>query len=352
MDWIRDNKPLAVILGIIIAASLALGYLLFDSWSKYAETKESYLGMSANVAQLKGRRLAPTDENLKEKQALVDEFGTQVNQLHKALLILQPPVEPIKNIEFQAKLKDKVAEARKDAGLARMVLPADFAFGFEEYTSNLPSENASAELSGYLDAMVALVKLFMSCNVESVDLLDRSKLPVEGGATKAATPPQRNARPGMQQQPVMAGPAVLEKREISVILTLDQGALQNLTTKLATPAEMPYFTSLRLLRIENQRQDGPPRDAGGAGSANAAPPPPAPAPAATPAPAAAGAAGAKPAAGAAPVVEEIRPPDPAPPDATPLIGMEKLKVRMDIDLVKFLDPTTAAAPQGAPGAQR
>lgn len=342
MDWIRDNKPLAVILGIILAASLALGYLLFDSWSKYSETKDSYVGLGANVAQMRSMRLAPTEENLKAKQALVDEFAVQVNQLGKTLLILQPKVEPIKNIDFQAKLKEKVAEARKEAGLARLALPAEFAYGFDEYTSNLPSEAASTELSGYLDAMVTIVKLFMSCNVESVDVLDRSRLPVEDGG-KAATPApqQRNGRPGAGQM-AQAGPSILEKRQISVVLTLDQGALQNLVTKLATPSDMPFFTTLRLLRIENQRQEGPARAEG----ATAAVAPPAPAPAPAP--------GATPAAGgqATAASDEIRPPDPAPADAVPLIGMEKLRVRMDIDLVKFLDAAGGAAPQQAAPAVR
>lgn len=342
MDWIRENKPLAVILGIILATSLALGYFLFDSWSKYSETKESYLGLGSNVAQMRAMRLAPTEENLKAKQALVEEFATQVNQLGKTLLILQPKAEPMKNIDFQSKLKEKVAEARKDAGMARMALPAEFAFGFDEYTSNLPAEAASTELSGYLDAMVALVKLCMSCNVESVDVLDRSKLAIEQSGSAAPAPQQRNGRPGVPQQ--QAGGGVLEKRQISAILTLDQGALQLLTTKLATPAEMPFFTTLRLLRIENQRQEGPVRAEGGrdGGGMNNSSPAPAP----TGGGAATGAA-------AAAAADEIRPPDPAPPDATPLIGLEKLKVRMEIDLVKFLDAAGGAAPQqAAPAAQR
>ena len=34
MEWIRENKPLAAILGVIIAGSLALGYLLFDALAR------------------------------------------------------------------------------------------------------------------------------------------------------------------------------------------------------------------------------------------------------------------------------------------------------------------------------
>lgn len=318
MDWIRENKPLAAILGVIIVGSLALGYLLFDAWGTYTEAKDAYLGLGNQVAGMKGARLAPTDENLKAKQAQVEEYAKVVNTLGTTVLLLQPKVEPIKDIEFQAKLKAKISDIRKTVQ-SKMQLPADFAFGFDEYNSSLPkSSTAATELSGYLDAMDKLVNLFLDCGVRSVDLLERSKLSVE---TQAAAAPQAVGNAGMQQQ-MAAG--ILEKRQISVMLTLDQGPLQRLVSALAT-TEMPYFTSLRVLRIENQRQDGPLRSEIRV---------PAPAAAATN----------KPEAGA----DEIRPPEPDVPDAVPVFGEELLRVRMEIDLVKFLDTAAGIAAQTPP----
>lgn len=331
MDWIRENKSLAVILGIIIAATLALGYLLFDSWTRYAESKESFLALGNEVAGMKGATLAPTAENVQKKRQLVEDFAANVNKLGTTLLILQPRIEPIKNIEFQSKLKTKVADVRTAATSARMTLPADFAFGFEEYTSNLPSDAASPELSAYLDAVDALVKLFMNSGVEGLETLERSKLPVEDGSGRSVT---------AQLQP---GSNILEKRKITAVLTLDQAALQLVVSRMANPSEMPHFTSLRLLRIENQRQEGPLRDAGSV--ASAASPGIPPAPAVEPAP---GAPGAKSSAAS----DEIVPPPPAPRDAVPIIGEEKLKAYLEIDLVKFLDGARGVAAQAAPAPRR
>jgi hypothetical protein len=322
MDWIRENKPIAAILGVILVASLALGYVLFDAWSGYTETKEAYLGLGGQIAGLKSSRLAPTDENLKAKKALVDEYASLVNQLGRAMVNLQPPVQPIKDIEFQAKLKTKIAEARKAATLSKMNLPADFAFGFDDYTTGLPkSAEAAAELSNFLDAVDELVRLFMKCGVESVDLLERSKIPQE--QDQAAVPQQRG----------IAAPAILEKRQISVILTLDQGPLQLLVSRLANPSDMPFFTSLRLLRIENEKQDGPlraevrlPEVSSNPSAGSAADP------AATPDQ-------------TKPASDEIKPPPPAPVDSVPVIGKERLKVRMEIDLVKFLEAAKGVASQ-------
>ena len=321
MDWIRENKPLAAILGVIIVGSLALGYLLFDAWSSYTETKEAYLGLGNQVAALKGARLAPTEENLKNKQAMVDEYAKLVNTLGKTVLILQPKAEPISDIAFQEKLKAKISDVRKAVQGSGLQLPPEFSFGFDEYTRNLPKSGAAAaELSGYLDAMDELVKLFMKCSVKSVESLERSKLPIE---TQTAATAQGNNNAGMQAQPA-AG--ILEKRQVSVVLVLDQGPLQLLVSRLSSPTDMPYFTSLRLLRIENQRADGPLR----AEVKLPAPPPPV-------------AAKAEEAA-----TDEIKPPPPAQPDAVSVFGEELLKVRLEIDLVKFLDAAAGVAAAQAP----
>jgi hypothetical protein len=333
MDWIRENKPLAAILGVIIAGSLALGYLLFGAWSSYSEAKENFLAQGAQVAALKSARLSPSDANLQAKRALVEEYAANVNRLGGALLILQPPVLPIKDIEFQTKLKAKIAEARQSATNSKLSLPAEFAFGFDEYTSSLPKAEAAAELSNYLDAMVELVKLFMLCGVQSLDVLERFKLPLEQESA-VASPQQRAIRPGARQ-PTMAtaSPSIYESRRVSIILTLDQGPLQLLVSRLANPSDMPFFTSLKVLRIENEMQEGPIRSDISVPQAEV---PTAEGAAVTPT--------------ASTPSNEIKAPPPAPVDSIPVIGRERLKVRMEIDLLKFLDAARGvAAQQPAPG---
>lgn len=315
MDWIRENKSLAVILGVILAASAALAYLLFGAWSRFTETRDSYLALGSQVAALNSLPLAPTDANVKAKKTMIDEYAANVNKLAGALLILQPPSVPIKDIEFQAKLKEKIANVRQKAALAQMTLPSDFAFGFEDYTSGLAkSAEAATELSRYLDATDELVALFMNCGVQSLDLFERSKLAIE------------TEKSGAQGQPMQQGPApILEKRQISVVLTLDQGPLQLLISRLANPSDVRFFTSVRLMRIENERQEGPIRVDTGFSDAAAAPPPPA----------------VTEAVGDGAEVktdpDEIRPPAPAAPDSVPIIGEERLKVSLEIDLIKFLE---------------
>lgn len=325
MDWIRENKPLAVIVGIALAASAGLGYLLFNAWSRYEESKQTYLDMGSQIAGLNSAPLAPTEANVTAKKAAVEEYAANVNKLGGALLLLQPQLVPVKDIEFQAKLKTKIAEARKATAVYKMLLPGDFAFGFDEYTKVLPnSAEAAAELSLYLDAMDELVKLLMKCGVSSVDLFERSKLPVEQAAAPA---------PGGGNNARFAPVPILSKRQVSLILTLDQGPLQLLISRLANPSDMPFFASLRVVRIENERPEGPlraevrlpeapPTEGEGAGGVVTTQP------------------------DQAPASDAIKFPNPAPVDSVPVIGEEKLKVQLEIDFLRFNEAASgvAAAP--------
>lgn len=322
MDWIRENKVLATILGVIAAGVLGLGYLLFDAWGAYSTAKDNYVALGGEIAQIKGLALAPTEQNLKAKKALVDEYGANVSKLGGALLFLQPVPAPSKQAEFQSKLKDRVLQIKNLAQGLKVSLPPDFALGFTEYLGSLPSSDAVAtELSGYLDGVEAIVKLALSSNVKSIDLLERAALPNEKGAT--APRPSQPGRPTA----AAAQPALVEKRNVSVVMTLDQGSLQLILSRLANPADMKvrpdadqsFFTSLRVLRVENQAKEGPVRHESVAAIQGPGGDPSATAPATTAASSA------------------LAPPPAAAADSVPVIGQELLKVQMEIDLVKFSD---------------
>lgn len=325
MDWIRENKVLATILGVIAAGVLGLGYLLFDAWGAYSTAKDNYVALGGEIAQIKGLALAPTEQNLKAKKALVDEYGANVSKLGGALLFLQPVPAPSKQAEFQSKLKDRVLQIKNLAQGAKISLPPDFALGFTEYLGALPSSDAVATaLSGYLDGVEAIVKVALSSNVKSIDLLERAPLANEKGAAP---------KPSQTGRPTAAAPAALiEKRNVSIVMTLDQGALQIIMSRFANPVDMKvrpdadqsFFTSLRVLRVENQAKEGPVRRESSTAiqtSEGAIPNPPQE--------------GAQPATASGST--SLAPPPAAAADSVPVIGQELLKVQMEIDLVRFSD---------------
>jgi len=101
--------------------------------------------------------------------------------------------------------------------------------------------------------------------------------------------------------------------------------------KVRPEADQSFFTSLRILRVENQAKEGPVRHESVAamqrgGGGNGEPPSPDGSPAAN--------------SGAS---TALAPPPPAAADSVPVIGQELLKAQMEIDLVKFSDAVRVSA---------
>lgn len=328
MSWIQENKVPAAILGLTGAGVVGLGVVLFNAWSAASAAQESYDAVNVSLANLKSAPLGPTPENLTQKQALVDAYKVAVGKLSTVLYKLQPEDKPITNTELQAKLKSMIAEIKKD-GAGR--LPAEFNLGFDQYTSELPkSDQVASELSTYLDSVDSIVRLFLKSGIKSIDLLERSALPSEKGDSEKPKSQAKAKAKGPQVRQAPAPVSITDRRQVRIMVRADQAALQTLLSGLASPSEMPFFTVVRLLRIENEAQVGPPRSSGLAPTQE--PPigePPAPGPDGAPKPAPAGV-------------------QAASPDSFVVLGRETLRAYIEIDLVKFLNPQAqqSAAPTG------
>lgn len=331
MSWIQQNKGPAAILGVTAAGVAGLGYMLFSSYSSYSATLEQFDSVNTSIAAMKSATLAPTPENLALKQGLVKEFTDATGRLSLVLNKLQIENKPTTDTEFQAKLKTKIAESRKTAADHGMGLPAVYNLAFDRYTGELPKSNDEATmLSGYLDAVDTLVNAFAKAGVKQLEMIERSELDSEKSVSTKPAPRPAATRPGAPGRPGAApaavGPKLSERRQIKVMLTLDQAALQILMSNLASPSEMPYFTVVRLLRIENERKDGPLRSE--MNIPIAASPDGEAVPAVAPT-----------TEGEASAPRKV---EPSPVDSVAVLGNERLRVFMEIDLVYFLNAQTAS----------
>lgn len=331
MSWIQQNKLPAAILGVSAAGAAGLGFLLFSAYTSYSTSLEQFNATNASLASLKSAVLPPTPENLAIKQGLVTEFNESAGQLALVLNTLQQDTlpKPTTDTEFQAKLKTKVADSRKFAADKRMGLPAVYNLTFDQYTSELPSSNELAtELSGYMDAVDTIVTAFGNAGVRQVDSIERSLLDAEPGAKPARPAPKPT--PGRPGAAAPAAPKLTTNRQVRAVLTLDQAALQLLMSNLASPSEMPYFTVVRLLRIENEGQEGPLRSAVAITAPQQEVGPDGEPIVAAPIP------------GAEAPKAQTASTQPAPPDAVAVLGNERLRVYLEIDLVHFVNAQTAS----------
>lgn len=344
MDWIRENKTLSAILAVMVLGGLGLGALLFSGYQSYTASLEQFDTASNSVATLKGAKLYPSPENVAAKQNAIGEYEAAVSTLGTVLLKLQAPVVKMTETEFQAKLKAGISNVKQ---LATKVttLPEGFAFGFDSYTGTLPKNaEVATELGDYFAGVEAITHLAIASGVKSIDAMQRSELQSEKDAPPPPPPPstskKKAGRPGAKGATGSAKPPkeiakVVERRTVTVNLTTDQGPLQKMMNDLASPSKLKgFFTVIRQLRVENEKQEGPLRGSIVFPTNDTVTPPPSGLDAGQNPGTPDGAA-----AGAPPKVEIIEPAKPAPIDAQAVFGEEMLKVYLEIDIVRFLEPT-------------
>ncbi|HSI63334.1 MAG TPA: Amuc_1100 family pilus-like protein [Candidatus Saccharimonadia bacterium] len=337
MNWVQENKSLAGILGVMIAGILGLGAWLYLSYAGYAESMDKWKQNDSSISTLKSKKVYPNKENAEAREAEVGDYGNKVDLLRSALLSekVQQPIKPMSQTEFQAKLKERATAIVQMAKAADITLPADFALGFSDYTNNVPrSAEVAAELGVHLDVMERLVTTLIQSGVKSVEFFERSKLPHEDRPVEPKKPVVVDKKPkkepkgkkGAKRQTLteeQAAEPVLDRYPVKVIVTTDQTPFQNIINTLCDPVKMPHFLVVRLVRVENERQDGPSRD--------------------------------EIARKKSPEVSLEQPTDPAAPsggaaaapkvapDAVTIIGEEKLKVYLEVDYVRFRAPISAEA---------
>ena len=204
--------------------------------------------------------------------------------------------------------------------------------GFEEYTVSLPkSGDLSAELNVHLDSMERLIMTLVESGVKSLDALERTKLPSEKGSgttrKKASAPPakpQKGGKRAILVDVTKATEPVLDRYTIKLTFTTDQAPFQNVMNVLGdfNPKVMPYFMVVRLMRIENEKAEGPLKeDVKNKKNPEGAEPAP---------PHDLGVKKEQKTGG--PVIEV---PVAAKPDAVTIMGEEKIKVYMEVDYVRF-----------------
>lgn len=350
---LKENKTLAAIVGVMVVGGIALAVLLYMAYSGYSNSLEQYNTASNGLAALQGAKLFPSKEHVAERETAVAEYEEAVGKLGGVLLALQPPVKPLTATEFQPRLKAAINETRQMAEPLKTKLPKEFAFGFDKYTTSLPkNDEVAAQLADYLAAASAVTNLMIQSGVDSIDSFERSSLAIEGDAPAPKPPVKEVKKPAKapkgkkgaaatKASPVKEVAQALERRTVTVTLTTDQGALQNLMNGLASPSKMVHFTVVRQLRIDNQKQEGPVRGSLAKIEQQAAPTPgflPTDDTGAVAQPAASQPAGAAPK-DKSKVIEPVKP---GAKDSQPVFGEEKLLVYLEIDLVRFLEPASDA----------
>lgn len=191
MNWFKENPFLAGILLVSLVGAGGLGYLIFDSFSAYTTSTDSYTAAVAKLHALQNKVPFPSDINLKSIKAGLEDYAARITSLRAQLAGMQVPLDDkVTPQQFQDGLRTAVNDLRIKAEANGVKLPENFYFGFDQYQTQVPTERAAPYLHRQFLVIQALVTRLVDFKVTSIDGIVRPPLPQE--SQSAATAPKKN----------------------------------------------------------------------------------------------------------------------------------------------------------------
>lgn len=319
--------------------TLGLGYLAWSASSAATEAKESYEAKRATLESMQRGSIFPNEQNEAKKKQLVDALAAKVKTLVDGVSAYQTPINAAETGEsFQKKLVAATAAITEAAKERKVTLGEKFDIGFDKYSDSFASTEAAPKLAAQLDAVTYLLNTAMASGVTSLESFKRTPLEIEAAKADAA-PAAAPGKPGVQPKPVAkpapgspaaraaatkapAGPAVeeskvLERQPMQLEVTGSNIAITQFLSALANvkPGETgAHFFTIRTLKVENAMKDGPDK-------------------------------------AVTVIMEEKEDPETKTTvkrDAKYILGNESVTLYLDLDLIRFLDPSAEATPAATP----
>lgn len=242
MNWLRDNRPLALYLPLFaVSMAGALG-LLFVAKSDCAEATSRFRSTVAEWNRLERHSPYPNTENLRKMKAHAEDHSSAHGRLRDQLKMRAAPLTPMAPNEFQSRLRLRLAAVVDKARANKVKLPDKFHLGFDEFAAALPDEAAAPLLCQKLEQIEWVLNAFLDARVEAVTAFRRTPLPEEQGAASV----------------LPASAKSVERNVVEATFVSTPGAARKIINQLAAAKEQ--FCIIRLLQVRNEKQNGPPRE--------------------------------------------------------------------------------------------
>jgi hypothetical protein len=255
MNWFQQNRWLGtflIVLGIVTIGSL---YFLFSARTKANEASARFQESASEKSRLERLDPFPNEENFRKMKLHLADYSAALDKLKEELKTRVPPVAPLAPNEFQSRLRQAMLSVTEKARANKVKLPDNFALGFEEYTTALPSTAAAPLLGEELSQIELLMNILVESRVDSVTALTRTPLPEEHGTGAAASP---SPAAGPKPAATPAGPSLIERGVINLTFSSAPNAARKVLNQIVTSSQQFYI--VRLLHVRNEKDKGPARE--------------------------------------------------------------------------------------------
>ena len=256
MNWFKQNKFLGGFIACMVVGVGALGFLLFQAQSQYAEARTDYEMKVGELNRLEGMKPYPESANLKQVEEQKTLHVAAIDALHKNVAAAQIPLEPLAREQFQDKLREavtRITAKAKDGGLA---LPPMFYVGMEKYQNEPPLPEAAPALGRQLKALEFIITKMVDEGIAGISKFERETLPEEEGKGKKEkeAPSKPGAAAGKAEK---SSKNLVAYHSVQIEFTAEQSRFRSFLNTIVS--EKSQFYVPRLVVVKNEKPDAPPR---------------------------------------------------------------------------------------------
>ncbi len=239
MNWIKENKFIAVLAGITLVIVAALYFVGSTKAKEYEEAKEKFDEANSEATSFESMALYPKPENKAGKTKALDEYRKSVDGLQNSFEKFRPAeLKNVSSQNFTGALKEADEELRKAFEQSGTKVPDAFFVGFERYRASLAPERNTGILSFQLQAIKDTLLDLAKAGPTALLNLHRPNLAEEDGQTFTSGP--NDAARALPFEITFIGSESSAREFLSSVTKLDK-----------------YFITIKALRISNAKKDPP-----------------------------------------------------------------------------------------------
>ena len=334
-----NRKHMPLLAGGLVVLLLAVGlfFWLFGARGRYADGDSGLASARRQLERLTNRSTFPAPGNVLAKGKQLEIYREYLEGLKAEMQKGQRAAESVTRDRFRQLLEDTLRQLANDAREKGVILPANFAFGFQRYAEGvLPAEEEMNRLVEQLYSVKTLCEILYEAGIGELVAVERTTFekdaqvaPVEeefGRRSARNRPEAATAAPSVELE---ADPLGLYTREHYVLAYKAQDAANwRVLDRLAKAAPFVVATHVEIVNSARPAVVPPPKAE--------TPPPAAPKPTSV--------AGWQAPGSAAPV--GAAEPEVLPRELRVVAGQEWPTVRLEVDFYRFVEPAADEVAQG------
>ncbi|HJT80392.1 MAG TPA: Amuc_1100 family pilus-like protein [Chthoniobacterales bacterium] len=257
MNWFRQNRWLGTFLIVVGLLTIAGIYFLLSARGRSNEALEQFQQAVNEKRRLEGLDPFPSEANFKKMKLHLENYTAALNKQKEELKARVPSPPPLAPNEFQSKLRQAMLSVTEKARANKVKLPDNFALGFEEYTTALPTTTMAPLLGQELAQIEALVNILIDARVDGINTFKRRALADEKSGAASPTPSPSPRRPAAAA-PVSPGAKMVERGTVDVSFSSAPSSMRRVLNQIVSSPQQFYV--VRLLHVRNEKDKGPPRE--------------------------------------------------------------------------------------------